>query len=127
MDVPDLSILTVWPWVTWFHCLFHGLTVSFSFFSVFQNLSGFFSQNTHTFLKKQTQVSHSIAAEEIIPSMINNNKTSSRSSLFLSWALLLILLLQTLIVKPFQWKPPSDLLKRAKKENIEVLTQFSIQ
>ena len=46
--------------------------------------------------------------------MINNNKTSSRSSLSLSWALFFILLVKTYIVNPFQWKPPSDFLKRVK-------------
>ena len=46
--------------------------------------------------------------------MISNNKTSSRSSLSLSWALSFILLVKTNIVNPFQWKPLSDFLKRVK-------------
>ena len=82
----------------------------------FTKFGWIFSQKTHTFLKKQTQISHSNAAEELISSMINNNKTSSRSSLSLSWALLFILLLKTYTVKPSQWKSPLDLLKRAKKK-----------
>ena len=48
--------------------------------------------------------------------MINENKTSSRSSLSLSWALLFIMLVTTGMDNSFQWKPPQDLLKAAKKK-----------
>ena len=46
----------------------------------FTNCKRTFSK-THSFLKKQTQAAHSNTAEESISSMINKNKTSSRSSL----------------------------------------------
>ena len=47
--------------------------------------------------------------------MINKSKTSSHSSLSLSWALLFIMLVTTDMDNPFQWKPPQDLLKQQKK------------
>ena len=77
------------------------------------------SQKSHTFPKKQTQAPYSNSAEELISSMIKNNKTSSRSFLSLSWALLFILLVKIYIVNLFHWKPPSDLLKRAKNFTTE--------
>ena len=79
----------------------------------FTNFEQIFSQKTHSFLK--TQAAHSNAAKELISSIINNNKASSRNSLSLSWALLFIVLFKTHIDNPLQWKPASDLLKIAKK------------
>ena len=57
--------------------------------------------------------------------MINKNKTSSRSFLSLSWARLFIMLVKAHIDNPFQWKPPSDLLKIAKKRTAEYNRQHS--
>ena len=80
----------------------------------FTNFKRIFSQ-THNFLRKQTKAAHSNDAERRISSMINKSKTSSRSYLSLSWALLFIVLVKTHIGNPFQWKPPSALLKNVKK------------
>ena len=69
----------------------------------FPNFERIFSQ-THSFLKKtnkQTQAAYSDAAEERISRMINKSKTSSHSSLYLSWKLLLIKLVKTHIDNPF--------------------------
>ena len=77
-----------------------------------------FSQ-THSFLRKQAKAAHSSAAEERISSMINKSKTSSHSSLSLNWALLLIVLMKKNTDNPFQWKPPSELLKKVKKFTAE--------
>ena len=57
--------------------------------------------------------------------MINKNKTSSHSSLSLSWAQLFIMLVKTHIDNLFQWKPPLDLLKIAKKSTAEYNRQHS--
>ena len=67
----------------------------------FANFKRIFSQ-THSFLRKQTKAAHSNAAEERISSMINKNKRSSRRSLSLSWALLLIVFVKAHIDSPFQ-------------------------
>ena len=124
----DLSILTVSLCVTWFHCLCHGLTVGFSFLMVLQNLIGFCLKKLTLLWKNkhrhhiQMQLRNCMIKNNMISmisSMIKNNKTSSRSSLSLSWALLFILLVKTYIVNPFHWKPPSDLLKRAKNFTTE--------
>ena len=48
-------------------------------------------------------------------SMININKTSSRSSLSLNWALLFIMLVTTDMDNPLHWKLLQDLLKTAKQ------------
>ena len=109
----DLSTLTVSPCVTKFHCLSYGLMVGSSFLTVLQILSGFFPKPT-VFLKKQILVAHSNANKEHISSMINKNKTSIRSFLSLSWALLVIMLVKTHIGVPFQWKTQSYLVKTAK-------------
>ena len=94
-----------------------------SFFTVLQILNGFFPK--HSFLRKQTKAAHSNAAEERISSMINKNKTSNRSSQSLNWELLFIVLVKTHIDNPFQWKPPSDLLKKVKKSTAEYNRQHS--
>ena len=80
----------------------------------FTNFERIFSQ-TYIFLKKQARAAHSNFNKERISSMINKNRTGIRSSLFLCWALLFIMLVKTHIGVPFQWKTPSDLLKIAKK------------
>ena len=98
LTMSDLWTLTVSSCVIRFRCLSHGLTVGSSFhrFTIFEWI---FSQ-THRFLKKkkqtnkQTQAAHSSAAEERISRMINKNKASSRSSLYLSRKLLFIKLKQ---------------------------------
>ena len=59
----------------------------------FTNFERIFSR-TYSFLKKQTQVTHFNVNKERISSMINKNKTSIRSSLSLSWALLFIMLVK---------------------------------
>ena len=122
--IPDLSTLTVLPCVTRFYCLSHGLTVGSSFLTILQILSRFFSQ-VHSFLNKQTQAAYSNFAEEHISSMINKSNTSSRSSLSLSWALFFIMLVKTHIDNPFQWKPPSYLLKITKKFTADYNKQHS--
>ena len=66
-----------------------------------KNFERIFSQ-THSFLKKQTQAAHSNVNKEHISSMINKNKTSIRSSLYLSWVLLFIMLVKTHTGVPFQ-------------------------
>ena len=80
---------------------------------------------TNSFLRKQTKAAHSNAAEECISSMIHKNKTSTRSSLSLNWALLFIVLMKTHTDNPFQWKPPSKLLKKVKKSTAEYNRQHS--
>ena len=104
----------------------YGFTAFLKVSRCFTNFEWIFSQK-HSFLRKQTKAAHSSGAEERIYSMINKNKTSSRDSLSLSWALLLIVLVKTHIDNP-----PSDLLKKVKKStaeynHIEVLRLFSIQ
>ena len=111
-----------------FHCLCHGLTVGFSFLMVLQNLIGFCLKKLTLLWKNkhrhhiQMQLKNCMIKNNMISmisSMIKNNKTCSRSSLSLSWALMFILLVKTYIVNPFHWKPPSDLLKRAKNFTTE--------
>ena len=65
--------------------------------------------------KKHTQAAHSNAAEEHISRIINKNKTSSHSSLYLTGKLLFTKSVKTHIDNPFYWKPPSDLPKIMKK------------
>ena len=55
--------------------------------------------------------------------MITKSKTSSRSSLSLRWALLFIELVK--IHNPFQWKPPSNLLKKVEAFTAEYNKQHS--
>ena len=57
--------------------------------------------------------------------MINKNKASSRSYLFLSGVLLLIMLAKAHMDNPLQWKPPQDLPKKAKKSTAEYNRQHS--
>ena len=90
LTMSDISTLTVSSCVLRFWCLSHGLTVGSSFLTGLQILSGFFPELTDFWKKKkqknpnkQTQAAHSSAAEERISRMINKNKTSSRSSLYL--------------------------------------------
>ena len=109
----------------------YGFTAFLKVSRCFTNFEWIFSQK-HSFLRKQTKAAHSSGAKERIYSMINKNKTSSRDSLSLSWALLLIVLVKTHIDNPFQWEPPSDLLKKVKKStaeynHFEVLRLFFIQ
>ena len=93
----------------------------------FTNSEQIFSQ-TQNFLRKQTQAAHSNAAEQRIFNMITKNKTNSRSSLSLSWARFFIMLVKTHIIdKPFQQKPPSDLLKIAKELTAAYNRQHSSQ
>ena len=89
----------------------------------FKNFEQIFLKLT---VSKKTQGAHSSVNKERISSMINKNKTSIRSSLSLSWALLHIMLVKTHIDIPFQWKTPSDLLKTAKRFTAKY-NQFSIQ
>ena len=111
----DPSTLTVSLCVTQFHCLSHGLTVA-SVLTVLQSLSGFFPKLT--VLRKQTQAVHSNAAEEHISFMVNK-KTSSRSSLSSSWALLFIVLTKTHIIKGLStnnfWHPKQIMYIKQKK------------
>ena len=113
----DLSTLTVsLPFSRFYGSFFisHGFT----------NFKWIFFK-THSFLRKQTQAAHSNAAEERISSIINKNKTDSRSFLSLSWALLFIVLEKTYIDNPFQRKTPADLIKKVKKSIAEYNTQHS--
>ena len=71
--------------------LYHG---SFFISHGFKNFDRTFSQ-THSFLRNETQAAHSNTAGRRIYSMINKNKTGSRSSLYLSWALLFTALVKT--------------------------------
>ena len=88
------------------------------------NFERIFSQ-THSSLKKQTKAAHCNAAGERISRMINKNKTRSRSPLSLSWAQLFIVLVKIRTDNPFQWKPPSNLLKKVKKSTAEYNRQHS--
>ena len=100
------------PCVIRFHCFSQGLTVFYKFWVDFF---------------PKTQFSKKTNKGSSIYSMINKNKTSSRDSLSLSWALLLIVLVKTHIDNS-----PSELLKKVKKSateynHVEVLRLFSIQ
>ena len=83
-----------------FHRVSHGFTafsLSHGSFFISHGFTIFernFSQ-TRSFLRNETQAAYSNAAGERIYSMINKNKTGSRSSLYLSWALLFIVLVKT--------------------------------
>ena len=91
----------------------------------FTNFKRTFFQ-THSFLRKQTQAAHSDAAEERISNMIKKNKTNSRSSLSLSWALLFIVLEKTYIDVPFQWKTPSELMKMRKNPSLNIIDNILV-
>ena len=64
-------------------------------------------------------IPHSNAGEERIFSLINKNKTPSRSSLQLENTLSSIVMVKTHIADPMRWKPSADVLKLAKKATIE--------
>ena len=58
--------------------------------------------------------------------MINKNKKNSRGYLSLIWAIMFIMLLKTHFDNPFQWKPPSDLLKIVKRFPVEYNRQILV-
>lgn len=60
-------------------------------------------------------IPHSNAGEERIFSLINKNKTPSRSSLNLDGTLSSIITVKTHIDKPLEWKPSRSVLDKAKK------------
>ena len=60
-------------------------------------------------------IPHSNAGEERIFSLINKNKTSSRSSLRLDGTLSSLIVVKTHIENPLQWKPQETLIEKAKK------------
>ena len=110
--------------------MFHTISLPFSwshgrFFIShgFTNFGQIFSQ-THSFLKKQTQAAYSTAAEEHISSIINKNKTSSCSSLSFELGNIVHYVSED-TYNPFQWKPPQDLQKIAKKFTAEYNRQHS--
>ena len=104
--------LTVSPCVTQFQCLSHGHG-RFFISHGFTNFEWIFSPNSQFSLKMNT--GNTFQCWKMHSSMISKNKTSSCSSLSWSWALLFIILVTAGIDNPFQWKPPQDLLKTAKK------------
>ena len=100
----DLSTLTVSPCVTRVQCLSPGPTVFHRFFFShgFTNFELISSQTQFSEKKnKHTQAAHSNAAEEHISRMINKNKTSSHSSLYLTGKLLFTKSVKTHIDNPF--------------------------
>lgn len=58
---------------------------------------------------------HSNAGEERIFSLINKNKTPSRSSLSLEGTLSSLITVKTHIEEPLKWQPSEELLKKAKQ------------
>jgi len=60
-------------------------------------------------------IPHSNAPEERIFSLINKNKTPSRSSLKIDGTLSSLITVKTHIENPLQWKPPKSLVQKAKK------------
>ena len=60
-------------------------------------------------------IPHSNAGEERIFSLINKNKTSSRSSLKLHGTLSSLITVKTHIEHPLQWHPSKTLLDKAKR------------
>ena len=60
-------------------------------------------------------IPHSNAGEERIFSLINKNKTPSRSSLNLDGTLSSLITVKTHIEKPLEWKPSASILESAKK------------
>ena len=69
-------------------------------------------------------IPHSNASEERIFSMINKNKTSSRSSLAIEGTLLSTVTVKTHITDLLNWKP-SEYLRNAKKATVEYNRQHS--
>lgn len=64
-------------------------------------------------------IPHSNAGEERIFSLVNKNKTPSRSSLALDGTLSSLIMVKTHIENPLDWKPSETLLKNAKRATIE--------
>ena len=60
-------------------------------------------------------IPHSNAGEERIFSLINKNKTPSRSSLKLDGTLSSLIIVKTHIENPVEWKPLEALIEKAKK------------
>ena len=60
-------------------------------------------------------IPHSNAGEERIFSLINKNKTPSRSSLGLDGTLSSLITVKTHIEKLLEWKPSASILENAKK------------
>jgi len=60
-------------------------------------------------------IPHSNAGEERIFSLINKNKTPSRSFLKLDGTLSSLITVKTHIDNPLQWQPSKTLLEKAKK------------
>ena len=69
-------------------------------------------------------ITHSNAAEERKFSMINKNKTSFRS-LLLEGTLSAFMIVKTHTDDPLAWKPPQDLLMKAKKATMEYNREHS--
>ena len=59
-------------------------------------------------------IPHSNAGEERIFSLINKNKTPSRSSLQLRATLSSLMVVKTHSSKPLEWRPPEEILEKAK-------------
>ena len=70
-------------------------------------------------------IPQSNAAEERIFNMINKNKTSSRNLLSLEGTLSAIMIVKTHTDDPLAWKPPQDLLTKAKKATMEYNREHS--
>ena len=64
-------------------------------------------------------IQHSNAGEERIFSLINKNKTPSRSSLSLDGTLSSIVTVKTHVENPLQWQPSEALLEKAKHATVE--------
>ena len=60
-------------------------------------------------------ICNSNAGEERIFSLINKNKTPSRSSLNLDGTLSSLITVKTHIERPLEWKPSANILENAKK------------
>ena len=60
-------------------------------------------------------IPHSNAGEERIFSLINKNKTPSRSSSRLDGTLSSLITIKTHIEKPLEWKPSTSILENVKK------------
>ena len=59
-------------------------------------------------------IPHSNAGEERIFSLINKNKTPSRSSLQINGTLSSLIIVKTHISNPLEWTPPEEMLEIAK-------------
>ena len=67
----------------------------------------------------RSNIPHSNAGEERIFSLINKNKTPSRSSLNLDGTLSSLIVVKTHIDNPLQWKPSESQIQKAKKATKE--------